>query len=100
MNVSPPDVAPVWSAIYSAEQAGNVTVVAIEPFQFVMPARRQRRKPSTPIKPHRVVDQEPLLQGRRWGDPRNVIDQNAVVGCDPYVGMRPIGAPDDAVGEL
>src|SRR5215472_14319197 len=54
-----------------------------------------------PVKPCWVVDQQRLL-GRRGGrDPRDKVDQRPVVGgLFLHVGMRPVGPPDDAVGEL
>src|SRR5215831_2974245 len=56
---------------------------------------------STPIKPHWIVDQEALLRRRSGGDLGNVIDQGAVVRrLFFHIGVRPIGAPDDAIGKM
>src|SRR6516165_604453 len=54
-----------------------------------------------PVKPCWVVDQQPLL-GRRGGrDPRDEVDQRPVVGGPLlHVGVRPVGPPDDTVGEF
>src|SRR5580704_17678080 len=56
---------------------------------------------SGPIKPHRVVDQQRLLQRRRGRDLGDVIDQDTVVRRHLlHVGVRPVGAPNDPVGEM
>src|SRR6266478_4547887 len=54
-----------------------------------------------PVKSRRVVDQQRLL-GRRGGrDPRDKVDKRPVVGgLFLHVGMRPVGPPDDTLGEL
>ena len=63
------------------------------------PAAAQRAGSLRPVEPHRVVDEHLLLEvfGRR--NARDEIDQFAVVGhMRLHVQVRPIGAPQDAVG--
>src|SRR6516164_8268871 len=53
-----------------------------------------------PIKPHWIVDQQTPLRCGARRDLRNIVDQDAVVGCFFFhIRVRPIGAPDDAIGE-
>ena len=50
-----------------------------------------------PIEPHRIVDQERLLQRRRRRDPGNGVDQQPVVGGFLLHVGAAIDPPDDAV---
>jgi hypothetical protein len=53
-----------------------------------------------PAQSRRIVDQQLALQFGRYRNVRNEIDQEAVVGRVPLqIRMRPIGAPEHAVGE-
>jgi hypothetical protein len=53
-----------------------------------------------PIKPHRIIDQQFVLQLRCHRDMRDEVDQQAVVGhVIPEIGMRPVGAPQHAIGK-
>src|SRR5262249_25176012 len=55
---------------------------------------------STPIKPHRIVDEQRTLQRRGRRDLGNHVEQDAVVRrFRRHVGMRPVGAPQHAVRE-
>ena len=54
-----------------------------------------------PVKPHRIVDQELALQRSCGRDVRDEIDQQAVVRhVVLQVGMRPVGAPEYAIGKV
>lgn len=53
-----------------------------------------------PIQPHGAVDEERLLQRRRRGDVRDEVDEQPVVGhVVREVGVRLVGAPQDAIRE-
>jgi hypothetical protein len=56
--------------------------------------------PARPIEPRRIVDKQRLHQFSARGYKRQKVDQRAVVGHVLLdVGMRPVGAPQHAVGE-
>src|SRR5436853_467979 len=53
-----------------------------------------------PIKPHRIIDQQGLLQRRRGRDLRDHVGEHAVVRRFAlHVRVRPVGAPQHAVGK-
>src|SRR5438874_6951415 len=58
------------------------------------------RSSAAPVKARRVIDQQPVLKRSGGRHFRDEIDQRAIVRhMRLHVGMRPIGPPQDPVGE-